>query len=68
MKGGDIVNQDKLRKRTAEFIDTLKLPISRFSKVIGIERSTYYKWIKGEFDFGERRVSIVDEYLKRFGF
>ena len=49
-------------------METLKLPISRFSKVIGIERSTYYKWIKGEFDFGERREAIVDDYLRRFGF
>lgn len=62
------MNQDNLRKRMIEFINTLKLPISRFSKVIGFERSTYYKWIKSEFDFGERRAAIVDEYLRRFGF
>lgn len=62
------MNQDILRKRTKEFIETLKLPISRFSSVIGIERSTYYKWIKGEFDLGEKRTAIIDEYLKRFGF
>lgn len=62
------MNQDYLRKRVKEFMETLKLPISRFSKVIGIERSTYYKWIKGEFDFGERRKAIVDDYLRRFGF
>lgn len=61
------MNQDYLRRRVKEFMETLKLPISRFSKVIGIERSTYYKWIKGEFDFGERREAIVDDYLRRFG-
>ena len=62
------MNQEILRKRTVKFMNTLKLPISRFAQVIGIERSTYYKWIKAEFDFGERRAAIVDEYLRRFGF
>lgn len=62
------MNQDLLRKRTEKFMKTLNLPISRFAKVIGIERSTYYKWIKGNFDFGERRAAIVDEFLSRFGF
>ena len=68
MKGNDDLNQNLLRKRTSEFMSTLNLPISRFAKVVGIERTSYYKWIKGNFDFGERRAAAVDEFLKRFGF
>ena len=62
------MNQNELRKRTENFMRTLNLPISRFAKNIGIERSTYYRWIKGEFDFGEHRAVIVDEFISRFGF
>lgn len=62
------MNQDLLRKRTEMFLRTLNLPISRFAKVIGIERSSYYKWKKRCFDFGELRAAKIDEYLSKFGF
>ncbi len=62
------MNQDILRKRTKEFMEELKLPISRLAKSIGFERATYYRWIKGEFDFGEARANALDAYLRRFGF
>lgn len=50
------------------FVETLHLPISRFARVIGFERGTYYKWVKGELNFGEQKCLLIDEYLKRFGF
>lgn len=62
------MNQNKLRERTKQFVDELKLPISRLAKTIGFERATYYRWMKGEFDFGEARVEALDKYLRRFGF
>lgn len=62
------MNQDELRKRTMIFVETLHLPISRFARVIGFERGTYYKWVKGELNFGEQKCLLIDEYLKRFGF
>ena len=68
MKGDDNLNQDILRQRTKAFVETLNLPISRLAKSVGFERSTYYRWIKGEFDLGERRGKAIDEYLKKFGF
>lgn len=63
-----IVNQDSLRNRTKTFVETLNLPISRLAKSVGFERSTYYRWVKGEFDLGERLSVAIDEYLKKFGF
>lgn len=63
-----IVNQDSLRNRTKTFVEILNLPISRLAKSVGFERSTYYRWVKGEFDLGERLSIAIDEYLKKFGF
>lgn len=62
------MNQDLLRERTKNFINELNLPISRFAKTIGFERSTYYRWIKGHINFGEQKVKAIDEYIGRFGF
>lgn len=62
------MNQDVLRQRVKHFMETLTLPISRFAGLIGFERSSYYRWIKGEFDFCEKRALQIDEFLKQFGF
>lgn len=62
------MNQNELRNRTKRFVAELKLPISRLAKTIGFERATYYRWMKGDFDFGEARAEVLDKYLRRFGF
>lgn len=62
------MNQNELRERTKRFLEESKLPISRLSKFIGFERATYYKWIKGVFNFCESKAEALDEYLRRFGF
>ena len=62
------MNQNELRKRTLVFLEKLNLPISRFAEANGFQRETYYKWIKGVLDFGEKRAEQIDTYLKQFGF
>lgn len=62
------MNQETLRKRTKKFMEELRLPKSRLAKTLDFERSSYYKWINGDFDFGERRAAALDDYLKKFGF
>ncbi len=62
------MNQNLLRECARKFIEELKLPISRLAKSIGIERTSYYKWVRGDFDFGEARAKALDEYIRRFGF
>lgn len=61
-------NQNLLRERVKTFKDELNLPISKFAKAIGFERSIYYKWIKGDFNFGAIKAQRIDEYLRRYGF
>lgn len=63
-----MLNQDALRRRTSKFISELNLPISRFAKCIGFDRTSYYKWMKCDFDLGEIKAEKIDEFLKRFGF
>ena len=62
------MKKEELRTRTKNFMNTLHLPISRFAKTIGIARETYYRWINGDFDFGETRAKAVDEFISQFGF
>ena len=62
------VNQNNLRERVSDFRNELNLPVSKFAQAIGFERSIYYRWIKGEFDFGEAKAKRIDEYLRRYGF
>lgn len=62
------MSQNTLRERVQAFRNELNLPISKFAQAIGFERSLYYKWIKGEFDFGSVKAKRIDEYLSRYGF
>lgn len=62
------MNQEQLKKRAKRFTDELNLPISRFAKNIGFDRSTYYKWLKGEKVFSETTLKKIDNYLKTYGF
>lgn len=63
-----MINQNTLRERTKKFIEELNLPISRFAKRIGIARESYYRWQKGDFNFGEARAEQIDRYLSKYGF
>lgn len=63
-----MTNQDILRNRVQTFLGELNLPVSKFVKNINIARTTYYRWISEDFDFGEQRAAQIDSYLKRYGF
>ena len=63
------MNQEQLKKRAKRFTDELNLPIARFAENIGFDRSTYYKWLKGnEKVFSENTLQKIDNYLRPYGF
>lgn len=62
------MNQDTIIDRTIYFLNESTLPISRFARAIGIDRSTYYRWVKHDLNFSEKRLVVIDEFLKKFGF
>lgn len=62
------MNQDLIRERTKRFINEIELPIAKFAKKIGFSRELYYRWIKGDFDFGIEKAKRIDEYLRKYGF
>jgi hypothetical protein len=63
-----MTNQNDLRERVLTFRNELLLPVSKFAQAIGFERSVYYRWISGEFDFGAVKAKKIDDYLRRYGF
>ena len=64
-----MMNREELRKRAKRFTDELNLPIARFAENVGFDRSTYYKWLKGnEKVFSEKSLKKIDNYLRTFGF
>lgn len=64
----NFMNQNLLRERVQAFRNEIHLPISKFAQAIGFERSIYYRWIKGEFEFGAVKAKRIDDYLRRYGF
>ena len=60
--------QDLLRQRVQNFLGELNLPVSKFVKNIDVARTTYYRWIAKDFDFGEARAEQIDRYLSKYGF
>ena len=68
MKGGLNMNQEELKKRAIRFADELQVPISRFAQKAGFDRSSYYRWLKGENVFSEAKLKKIDNYLRTYGF
>ena len=68
MKGGFNMNQEELKKRARRFTEELQVPISRFANKVGFDRSSYYRWLKGENVFSEAKLNKIDNYLKKYGF
>ena len=63
-----MLNQNELRKRTINFRNALDLPVTRFLKHVNLSRSGYYLWIAGDYELSEQRATVIDDFLKRFGF
>ena len=68
MKGGLNMNQEELKKRARRFTEELQVPISRFANKVGFDRSSYYRWLKGENVFSEVKLKKIDNYLRTYGF
>ena len=42
------MNQEQLKRRAKRFLDELEVPITKFASKAGFDRSSYYRWLKGE--------------------
>lgn len=62
------MNQDLLKTRVEKFISELNLPISRFAKSIGFDRTAYYKWMKGVYNFSAETLQKIENHISKFGY
>ena len=63
-----MIDQNELRERTKEYIAASGVKKSTFANIIGFARENYYRWIKGDFDFGNEKAMRIDEHLRKFGY
>jgi len=62
-------NQEQLKRRAKRFLDELEVPITKFASKAGFDRSSYYRWLKGEEKvFSETTLKKIDNYLRTYGF
>ena len=64
-----MMNQEQLKRRAKRFLDELEVPITKLASKAGFDRSSYYRWLKGEEKvFSETTLKRIDNYLKTYGF
>lgn len=54
--------------RALDFIKDTGLPITRFCKMVGIGKSTWYRIINEEVDISDEIEEKMDIALKKFGY
>ncbi len=57
-----------LKTRVKKFIEEFEMPITVFSRKVGIAQASYYKWMEGAFEFSEERAEKISQYLEKYGF
>lgn len=57
-----------LRERVRKFIEEFEMPITVFSRKVGISPASFHKWKNGAFEFSEERTEIISQYLEKYGF
>ena len=50
-----------LRERVKKFINEFGIPITVFSKNVNISPASYHKWIRGAFEFSEKRAEKISQ-------
>lgn len=68
MKNNNQLNQTEIKERTKKFIGELGIPVTSFSKNIGISVSAFNRWQRNDLILAESTVKRISDYLKRFNF
>ena len=59
---------EPLKRRCKRFTDELNIKVALFCDSVGIGRSTYYKWLKGEITISDELQEKLDAYISKYGF
>lgn len=57
-----------LQQRCTRFFEALGVPITAFSRMIGVSASAVYKWRSGLLRLSETTEYKIDKILTRYGF
>lgn len=57
-----------IKERCKHMINELGIPVTRFCQNIRLSPHSYYDWQKEKVELSEKRLSSIDEYLKKYGF
>lgn len=58
----------KLKERCNKFIEEIGVPISVFCKNIGISRTQYYSWQRGDRNLSGYMEQRISDYLEKYNF
>lgn len=58
----------KLKERCNKFIKEIGIPITVFCKNIGVSRTQYYAWQKGERNLPRNMEQRILDYLEKYNF
>lgn len=58
----------ELKDRCTNFLDELRLPVTRFCISVGISKTAFYTWRRGELVLSQKTFDRIDAYLRRYGF
>lgn len=63
-----MLNQNIMRQRVRRFIAELDISVTKFCIKMGFSRTAYYRWLKNDLTFSDKRAEKIDEHLKQYGF
>lgn len=62
------MNETALKARLTNFMKELGVPTTAFAKRVDMSASTVTHWLRNEQKMSEKKMTIVDDYLKKYGF
>ena len=68
MKNNNQLNQTEIKERTKKFIGELGIPVTSFSKNIGISVSAFNRWQRNDLNLSETTVKRISSYLTKYNF
>lgn len=58
----------KLKERCNKFIEEIGVPLTVFCKNVGISRTQYYSWQRGERNLSGNMEQRISDYLEKYNF
>lgn len=59
---------DELKQRTKKFLGELSIPITAFSRNVGISAVAYHAWMRNDLKLSASTEERISNYLKKYDF